>query len=94
MPLIRIHDLDDRQRITTPIEINGTIDYWSDIDKISIDLARGESINVTVESIDFTPSLTVGFVGASGGQLVYAYPTQATGLAHANQLKYLAQLGC
>ncbi|MDP6454136.1 MAG: kelch repeat-containing protein, partial [SAR202 cluster bacterium] len=46
--------------------------------------------NVTVESIDFTPSLTVGFVGASGGQLVYAYPTQATGLAHANQLKYLA----
>jgi hypothetical protein len=90
LPLIEFDDPDHQTSITIPAEIKGVIDYSSDADRFSIDLEQGESIYVAVESLNFQPTLSVGFVGALVNQRLQASPKQPSSLAHTYHITYLA----
>ncbi|MCH8310444.1 MAG: hypothetical protein IIB17_08120 [Chloroflexi bacterium] len=81
---------DDRQGITIPTEIKGVIDYTSDTDRFSIELERGDSIEVVVETFISHGRLMVGFAGAPDNQRLQAVVTQASSLAYKNQITYRA----
>ena len=64
--LIPYEDIDDGRAIDVGQSIAGSLDYRGDFDYFELDLNKGESVNVVVESVLIDPFLTVDFPRATG----------------------------
>jgi tetratricopeptide (TPR) repeat protein/S1-C subfamily serine protease len=64
-PLVPYEDGDDGSRLTVGQTRVGNIDHPFDYDYFALDLAEGDTIDVSVESILIDPVLTIDFKGAT-----------------------------
>lgn len=68
--LIPITDRDDNRIINVDRPIRGTLDHPGDVDIFQLRLARGEIINLAVDSANIDALLTVTYPGAKADQAV------------------------
>jgi len=68
--LVPYNDVDDGIRVTIGQTLPASIDYPFDVDYFVIELAEGDTVNITVDSVMIDPFFGIDFLGAADAQII------------------------